>query len=251
MKTGNLVLDLVALAAGAALGFALCGGRPVPAPEPGKPAARTDPGLASRERALSARIRELESMYSAAPEPEKPEVEEDERYWKPFVTTNEDGSVTHTISLVGGFSFDLKKQMEELREKDPEEFRKRAEFRRKMGDEIADGYDRRIRFFEQVDDSWMGEADRERYDKFIDTLKTASDVSRRGGQWDLPFEQRKKVDAFTFRVNPMIPNEYPKIRSMFLDRTAELMGLDHASAEDFISTVGAIERMTSRYATVY
>lgn len=255
MKLGDLVFSMIALAVGVALGSAACGGRDAPASGSDvakeDPVARTDSGLASRERALSARIRELEAMYKAASEPEKPEVEKGERYWRPFVTTNEDGSVTYAVSLLGGgFSFDLKKQMEELREKDPEEFERRANFRKRMGDEIADGYDQRILFFEQVDDSWMGDSDRERYDRFLDTLKTASDVSRRGGRWDLPFEERKQVDAYAFRINPTIPNEYPKIRSMFLNRTTELMGLDGASADDFVSSVNAIERMTSRYAAV-
>lgn len=255
MKLGDLVFNLIALALGVALGSAACGGRAASVPECDdageKPVVRTDSGLASRERALSARIRELEAMYSAASEPEKPAVEKGERYWKPFVTTNEDGSVTYSVSLLGGgFSFDLKKQMEELREKDPEEFERRAKFRKRMGDEIADGYDQRILFFEQVDDSWMNDSDRERYDGFLDTMKTASDVFRRGGRWDLPLEERKQVDAFAFRVNPTIPNEYPRIRSMFLHRTTELMGLDNASADDFISTVNDIERLTSRYTTV-
>ena len=250
MTVSRIIVNLVLTAAGLAVGYVTGGGRA--APEAARTAKKPSSAcpISAHERELSAKIRELEAMYNAVPEPEKPEVEADERFWKPFATTNEDGTVTFAVSLLGGFAFDLKKQMEELRETDPEEFGRRAAFRRKMGDQIADGYDRCICFFEQVDDSWMNADDRASFGLFVDKLKTASDVARRGGRWDLPFEQRKQVDAYSFRVLPTIPNEYPKVRSLFLKRTTELMGLDGEQADDFIATVNMIERMTSRYTAV-
>lgn len=251
MNAKGIAIDVIALAAGFAVGYGLTGAKPAREAPGAKPAARAvaDVGLAASERALSARIRELEAMYKSAPAPEKTVVEADAKYWKPFVSTNADGSVSMMVML-GSMSFDLKKHMEKLRKKDPKEFESRVKFRREMSDQIADGYDERIRFFEQVDDSWLGEEDRANFNRLVDKLKMASDNWRRDGQWDLPFEQRKLVDSFSFRVCPTIPNEYPKVRSMFLKRTAEVMGLDDESAGDFISTVNDIERMTSRYATV-
>lgn len=255
MKASHLIVDAIALAVGVAAGYAPFGAKTEPeaaasAVPAAKPATVADVGEAASERALSARIRELEAMYKAAPVPEKPVAEEDAKYWTPLVVTNADGSASITITFVGGFAYDLKKHMEELREKDPKEFELQAKSHREMGDEVADGFDQRIRFFEQVDDSWMGEAERANFNQFVDKLKTTSDVWRRGGRWDLPFDQRKAVDAYKFRVNPTIPNEYPKIRSAFLNRTAEVMGLEGEAASDFISTVNDIERMTSRYTAV-
>lgn len=248
------VYSVLALALGVIAGYGLGGKRLLSAPEAAlevKAEPKVDLALVASERALSARIRELESMYKAAPVPEKTVVEEDDEYWEPFVSTNADGTVTYTVSLMGGgFAFDLKKHLEELREKNPAEFESQVKFRKQLSDQQTASYDQRIRFFEQIDTGWMGESDRASFDQFIAQLKTASDMARRGGKWDLPFEQRKLVDAYFFRMTPTIPNEYPKIRTRFLKQTVDVMGLTGAAAEDFIATVNDIERLTSCYTTV-
>lgn len=254
MRNSNFLYAVLALAVGVAAGYVLGGKRSTAVPEAvgeAKVAPKVDLALVSSERALSARIRELEAMYKAAPVPEKAVIEDDGEYWEPFVSTNADGVVSYSISLLGGgFAFDLKKQLEELREKDPAEFASRVKFRRQMADQIADEYDQRIRFFEQLDTDWMSESERADFDQFVAQLKTASDVSRRGGKWDLPFEQRKLVDAYAFRTAPTIPQAYPKIRAQFLKQTTAVMGLTGEAAEDFMATVNDVERLTSRYAAV-
>lgn len=253
MKVKTLVLDLVVVALGAAAGFALGGRASVPADAPEqvqKARGASDKGADASERALSARIRELEALYKAAPEPKKTVVEADEEYWAPIVTTNADGNCEVLVNLSGPSKFDMRAFYEKMRKEDPKKFEERTAFMKKNADGIAEGYDETIRFFSQLDDTWIDESDRAQFNAFIGNLKTASDSWRRQGRWDLPLAVRNAVEDSGDRVRANIDSMRPKIRAMFMKRTAEVMGLDAAAADDFISTVGVIEGMTSRYRPV-
>jgi hypothetical protein len=232
MNIKTLIPFAITLVAGAAIGYCLAPSSPAPAPEPeGKVVSRRpsadDDGERASNRALRARIRELESMLA------KQGVEVEKREDEP----RREGPSPRAR--------DFRSEMERMMKENPERYAQMTNGMAQARQRRLDQVQSKIDFLSSVDTSKMSPEARKTHESLQDMIAKREELEdKMRGAMNMTGDERRAVFEEMRETDGAIRELNRAERENLLVTTAETLGFHGDEATEFVDTIKGIYRST-------